>query len=154
MGIAAGQVLCSVERFQDAYDEARPLLGLHWNEIAKNKELLKLNPDDEMCGRISDNIVLVTARAGGRLVGYFMWLMVNHPHYKHVRVAEEDLHFLLPEFRRGLTGYNLIKAACKAAFDSGADLLIAREKIGHEHTKLMGRLGFAPTDIVYTARRV
>jgi len=53
----------------------------------------------------------VTARDGDKLVGYFLWFLVSHPHYKHVVVAEEDLHFLPLEYRRGLTGYNLMKAA-------------------------------------------
>ena len=150
MGIAAGKILFAVERFKDAIDEARPLLRRHWEEIAKNKGLLKLDPDMEMYDRIGENLLLVTARCDGHLVGYFLWFLIMHPHYRNVSVAEEDLHFLLPEYRRGLTGYKLMKSACQAAIDRGAKLLVAREKIGHEHTAIMERLGFVPTDIVYT----
>jgi hypothetical protein len=67
-----------------------------------------------------------------------------------VLVAEEDLHFLLPEYRRGWTGYDFLKAACNAALDAGARLLVMREKIGHEHPALLKRLRFHPTDVVYT----
>lgn len=150
MGIAAGKLLFAVEQFKDAIDEARPLLRRHWEEIAKNKALLKLDPDMETYDRIGENLLLITARRDGHLVGYFLWFLIKHPHYKHVSVAEEDLHFLLPEYRRGLAGYMLMKAACQAAFESGAKLLVAREKIGHEHPAIMKRLGFVPTDIVYT----
>jgi hypothetical protein len=142
----------AVESFSHAYAEAGPLMEAHWQEIAKNKDLLKLNPDVACYQAIEQNnkMLLVTARCETRLVGYFLWLLVTHAHYKHVLVAEEDLHFMLPEFRRGLTGYSFIKAACKAATDAGAKLLIMREKIGHEHQALMKRLKFKPTDIVYT----
>jgi len=153
MGIAAARVCFAVEQFKTAYDEAQPLLCRHWDEIAKNKSLLKLNPDESLYEKMGQNILLITARADGRLVGYFLWFLIKHPHYKHVTVAEEDLHFLLPEFRRGLTGYNLMKAACQAAIDQGAELLVSREKIGHEHPGIMKRLGFVPTDIVYTRGR-
>ena len=140
----------AIEKFSDAYPEAGPLMELHWQEIAKNKGLLKLNPDVARYEAIEKNILLVTARAGGRLVVYFLWVLVTHSHYKEVLVAEEDLHFLLPEFRRGLTGYLFVKAACRFAMDCGAKLLVVREKIGHEHPALMKRIGFKPTDVVYT----
>jgi GNAT superfamily N-acetyltransferase len=153
MGVSCGKVLFAVESFADAYREARPLLHLHWEEIAKNKNLLTVNPDEELYEKAGKNILLITARLEGNLVGYFLWFLIRHPHYKHVSVAEEDLHFLLPEHRRGMTGYLLMKAACQAAFDRGAQLLVSREKIGHEHPSIMKRLGFVPTDIVYTRGR-
>jgi GNAT superfamily N-acetyltransferase len=140
----------AVEPFRPTFEEARPLLELHWQEIAKNKALMILNPDVEKYERIAEALLLVAARCGGKLVGYFLWILVTHPHYKHVSVAEEDLHFLLPEYRRGLAGYLMVKAACEAAIARGAQLLIMREKVGHEHPAMMKRLGFAPTDIVYT----
>jgi hypothetical protein len=142
----------AVEPFRDVYDEATPLLVAHWNEIAKNKHLLRLNPDEEVYGELADQkkLLLVTARDGGKLVGYFLWFLVAHTHYKHVLVAEEDLHFLLPEYRRGFNGYQLIKAACIAAVEVGAELLTVREKIGHEHPAILKRLGFVATDVVYT----
>ncbi len=150
MGIAAGKICFAVERFADAFTEARPLLRLHWEEIARNKGLLTVNPDEGLYAKAADSLLLVTARCDGALVGYFLWFLIRHPHYQHVSVAEEDLHFLLPEHRRGLTGYSLMKAACQAAFERGAQLLVCREKIGHEHPAIMKRLGFVPTDIVYT----
>jgi GNAT superfamily N-acetyltransferase len=140
----------AVEPFRETFDEARPLLELHWDEIAKNKKLMTLNPDVKKYEGIVEALLLVTARAGGRLIGYFLWILVTHPHYKHVSVAEEDLHYLLPEYRRGLTGYLFMKAACNAALARGAQLLTMREKIGHEHPAIMKRLGFSPTDMVYT----
>jgi hypothetical protein len=140
----------AVEPFMETFDEARPLLELHWDEIAKNKQLMTLNPDVKKYEKIAECLLLVTARVGGRLIGYFLWILVTHPHYKHVSVAEEDLHYLLPEYRRGLTEYLFMKAACNAALERGAQLLTVREKIGHEHPAIMKRLGFSPTDIVYT----
>ena len=145
-----GSVQFAIEPFKKAYADAAPLMILHWNEIARNKGLMTLNPDVERYEAIEQKLLLITARSEGKLVGYFLWIMVNHMHYKHVSVAEEDLHFLLPEFRRGMTGYKFVKAACAAAIDKGAQLLIMREKIGHEHPALMKRLGFNATDISYT----
>jgi GNAT superfamily N-acetyltransferase len=145
----------AVEPFREVYDEATPLLVEHWNEIAKNKHLMRLNPDEDIYAELADQkkLLLVTARDGeknGKLVGYFLWFLVAHTHYKHVRVAEEDLHFLLPDYRRGMTGYQFLKAACLAALEHGAELLVMREKIGHEHAAILQRLGFVATDVIYT----
>jgi GNAT superfamily N-acetyltransferase len=144
------QVVFAVEKLADVYNEARPLLPLHWQEIARNKGLLTLNPDLDAYTNGAEKLLLITARFDRRLIGYFLWVTAPHPHYKHVLTAQEDLHFLLPEYRRGLTGYNLLKAARDAAVAKGAKLLAVREKVGHEHPALWKRLGFAPTDIVYT----
>ena len=154
MGVAilAGtkNVQFAVERFRDVYAEAQPLMTAHWEEIAKNKQLLHLNPNEKLYAQMAANLVLVTARDAGKLAGYFLWVLVNHPHCADVRTAEEDLHYLRPEYRRGLTGYLFLKFASQAAIDAGAQLLIMREKVGHEHRAVMQRLNFAPTDIVYT----
>ena len=144
------EIVFAVEKFSDVYDEAGNLLNLHWQEIAKNKELLRLNPDAELYKSIENDLMLVTARSGGALIGYFLWIFRTHPHYKHVLVAEEDLHFLLKEYRLGLAGYKFIKAACRSAINRGAKLLVMREKIGNEHPAIMKRLNFIPTDVVYT----
>ena len=148
----ATRLAFAVEPFREVYDEATSLLVAHWNEIAKNKHLMRLNPDENVYGELADQnkLLLVTARDGGRLVGYFLWFLVRHTHYKHVLVAEEDLHFLLPQYRQGLAGYHLLKAACEVALAHGAELLTVREKIGHEHPAILKRLKFVATAIVYT----
>lgn len=143
-------IVFAVEDFATVYPEAAPLMEQHWQEIAKNKDLLTLNPDHEKYLKLSNCLLLITARCSTELVGYFLWILLQHPHYKHVSVAEEDLHFLAPECRRGIVGYSFVKAACAAAFARGAQVLVMREKIGHEHAALMKRLKFVPTDIVYT----
>ena len=140
----------AVESFWPAYREAKPLLELHYNEIAKNKQLMIMNPDEAVYKQLDGKLLLVCARDNKKLVGYFLWIMTTALHYKHVKTAEEDLHYLLPDYRLGMNGYLFIKEACKLAKEHGAQLLIMREKIGHSHPAIMQRLGFAPTDLVYT----
>jgi hypothetical protein len=157
--LRAPQVRFAVESFATVWPEAEPLTRPHWEEIAKNKGLLTLNPDLDKYERLESggHLLLVTARADGSLVGYFLWIIVPHPHYKHVQAAEEDLHFISTEYRSGgrygrdrSYGFELLKAARDAAIARGARLLAMREKVGHEHPALMEALGFVPTDVAYT----
>jgi hypothetical protein len=138
----------AAEDLEAAYVEAEQLIKDHWDEIAKNKELLYLNPDLEIYKKVPH--LLLTARYLGNLVGYFLWIFHRLPHYQHVLAAEEDLHYLTPEHRKGMAGYLFMKYACSQAQGHGANLLVMREKIGHEHPAVMKRLGFLPTDIIYT----
>jgi hypothetical protein len=153
------QVHFAVEHFADVWPEAEPLTRGHWEEIAKDKGLLTLNPDLDKYRSLDagGHLLVLTARADGELIGYFVWIVIAHPHYKHVLVAEEDLHFLSPEYRSGGSrgegcgyGYKLLEAARDAAIVRGARLLTIREKVGHEHPTLMEGLGFVPADVVYT----
>jgi hypothetical protein len=89
------QVHFAVEHFADVWPEAEPLTRGHWEEIAKDKGLLTLNPDLDKYRSLDagGHLLVLTARADGELIGYFVWIVIAHPHYKHVLVAEEDLHF-------------------------------------------------------------
>lgn len=142
----------AIEPAHTVYREAQGLFPLHWDEIAKNKELMTLNVNEGFYERgiNAGRVVVVTARSLGKLVGYVVRFVFKHPHYEHVLCAEDDIHFLLPEYRRGLAGYNLIKNADALISTLGVKLLTIREKIGHEHPAMMKRLGYTPTDIVYT----
>lgn len=151
--IQQADLVFAVEPFRQAYADAPALLRTHWREIAKNKELLTLNPDEAFYDKAdqSGTILIVTARHQGALVGYFLWYMIpRHPHYAHVRVAEAGIHFLLPEYRRGLNGYRLVREACRFAVEAGARFLTIRYKLAHDHPELMRRLGFDRTDVTYT----
>jgi GNAT superfamily N-acetyltransferase len=141
----------AIEPFRQVYDEMKALLVPHYEEVAKDKHLFRLAVDESFYDAIQarGNLVIVTARHEGRLAGYFVWFTAQHPHYKNVRVAEEDVHFMLPEYRRGMAGYMLIKRAVELVGTVGVKHWKAREKIGHEHPALWKRLGFKPTDVVY-----
>lgn len=152
LAVIPADLVFAVEPFDTAYRDAGQLLGLHWIEVAKNKQLLTVNPDEDLYRRGDERkvVLTVTARHQGQLVGYYVWFLFAHPHYRHVKVAETDLFFLAPEHRTGLNGYRFIKAACRFAQEAGARLLTVRFKVDKDHPELMKRLGFAPTDITYT----
>ena len=60
------------ETYSQVIDEIKPLLEDHWEEIALNKEVIKLNPNYEMYEKLCNAGVMriVTARDDGKLIGY------------------------------------------------------------------------------------
>lgn len=148
----APDIKFQAERLDDCLSGLMPLFQHHYTEIAKNKNVLHLNPDLELYRTLEmkERLLIVTARHDSKLVGYFVWFIARHPHYRHVGTAEEDVHFLLKRYRGRGIGTQLIQTACDIAVERGCKYLRVREKIGHEHPNMMKSLGFVPMDITYT----
>lgn len=143
----------AVESFASAYSDpdAKALLQKHWQEIAKAKDLFRLAPDETFYAEADKQgkLLIITARDGTALVGYFVWIVFKHPHYKDVIMAQEDIHFLLKDYRKGLNGYLLIKNAILLGKQHGIQAFTVREKVSHPHPDLWRRLGFQPADTTY-----
>ncbi len=144
----------SVEKFSAAYPEAKELLVMHWDEIAPYKDVLTINPDLQMYATLEDagKLCVITARQMGKLIGYIVMMLHAHHHYSHVLAATEDLHFLHPDYRKGSLGLRLLAAAETEMKRRGAQIMMLRTKVSHDHGLLFERLGFAPQDIVYSKR--
>jgi GNAT superfamily N-acetyltransferase len=148
----AGEIACAFEKFDAFYDELGPLSRLHWQEVAKDKAAMQLDIDTDYYRAAEQGgaMAFVTARCKGKLVGYVWWLLYRHPHYKTMRCAQGDVHFLLPEYRRGMAGYLLLKKAVELIKTTGVKYCYLREKVGHEHPAMMRRLGFKPLDATWS----
>lgn len=149
-----GRLLFAVEPMAEFLREGAPLFVRHREEVTKDKDVLILAVDEEYYGKSYQNghSVVVTARHLGQLVGYMLWTLATHPHYKNVLCAQDDVHYLLPEYRRGMNGYLLIKNAMRLVEAAGARYCYVREKIGHEHPAVMQRLGLKPLDVTYSCK--
>jgi GNAT superfamily N-acetyltransferase len=140
----------AVETFDQVYADIQPLLKSHWLEIAADKEVMKLNPDEDFYARLkSDEMLIVTARDGRKICGYFVWFLHHHPHYKHLLTAQSDIYYLLEEYRGGGRGQDLFQAAMDLAKAAGAGYCFISTKVGHDHPDLMKRLGLKPRDLIY-----
>jgi GNAT superfamily N-acetyltransferase len=124
---------------------------LHWNEIAKDKEVMRLNVDRDhyLNGERDGSVFCVAAWDVSKLAGYFIMHMYTHPHYQHVYCAQSDIYYLLPEYRSGVNGFTLLKAGLKVAKERGASYAFVSTKVGHDHPNLMDSLGLKPRDLMY-----
>ena len=132
--------------------DARPLLEKHWQEIAVNKEHIKLNPDWEAYADLeaSGNLKIFTARDGNALVGYFVVFVRNHIHYKDHLFAHNDILFLSEPYRKGFTGIKLIKFAEECLKADGVSVLTVNTKIHKPFDGVLQRLGFNHVENIYS----
>jgi len=132
--------------------EVESLFQLHWEEIALNKDKIKLNPNWDAYESMesSGHLRIFTVRENGVLIGYFFAVVSVNLHYKDHLLAENDLIYIKKAHRRGFTGVNLIKFAEKCLRDDGVSIIKINTKVHKPFDKLMDYLEFDCVERVYT----
>jgi GNAT superfamily N-acetyltransferase len=142
----------SIERLHDVREDIKPLIELHWEQIALNQGKIKLNPNWEEYERLDAAGVMkfFTARSEGELVGYFIITVGASMHYRDHLFAICDIIFVRPDKRSGATGYKLIKYAERWCVDNGVSLLNINTKVHLPFDRLMEGMGFDLIERVYS----
>lgn len=133
--------------------DAIPLLEKHWEEIALNKDKIKLNPDWDAYANLEDADILkiFTARdADNKLVGYFVVFVKAHIHYKDNLFAYNDILFVDQNYRKGFTGPRLMKFAEKCLKADGVDVIIVNTKRHKPFDSLLLWLGYKHIENLYS----
>lgn len=140
-----------VENWNDVMQEAKPLWYLHYEEVAQNKDKMKLNPDIERLNLLNDNGMLhiVTARKQGELVGYHASVVETLMHYKDVLAANGDLYWLRKDCR-GVTAIRLFEEVEKTLKLRGIKIIYDITKIYADHGRLFEYLGYKPIERRYS----
>jgi GNAT superfamily N-acetyltransferase len=140
------------EDLYEVKDEAAHLLEKHWEEIALNKEKIKLNPDWNAYDAMykSGQLGIYTARKNGKLIGYFVVVATPSLHYKDHLFAVNDIIYLDPEHRKGFVGIKLIKFAEEDLKKFGVSVFTINTKVHKPFDSLMERLGFNLIERVYS----
>lgn len=131
----------------DAMDQLRD----HYEEVAKFKGTLKVNPDIGRYLELQrlDRLHLVTVRDDNQLRGYSIHFIFQHPHYQQVKCAEDDLHYVVPPLRRMGVGKTLRRYALDGLRSRGVQFVTARMKVGHEHETHLRELGYTPMEMCW-----
>jgi Acetyltransferase (GNAT) family len=143
-------IAVQVETWSQMLPEARPLFPLHWKELAVFQDHIKIDLDEAKYNALEQAGILLTltARKDARLVGYFTWFLMPHPHYRQYLMGMTDMYYVLPEFRRGAGAKLFIKSEA-ALRERGVIKAITSCKVEHDHTRLLERLGWILTDFTF-----
>jgi len=133
-------------------DDSKYLLELHWNEVALNKEHIKLNPDWKSYYELEQvgKLRIFTARNKGTLVGYFVVIVNSNLHYKDHLFAANDIIYLHKDYRKGFTGIKLIKFAEECLREDGVSVLAINTKVHQPFDVVLERLDFNMVERVYS----
>ena len=121
---------------------AQTLFDEHYEEIARNKHVMVLKPDEETYRKSEEmgTIFILSARQGDKLIGYSVNFVTNHLHYADLKLAQNDLLFISKEHRGGRVGLKLIKETEKHATSLGCKLMLWHAKENTALVSLLPRL--------------
>ena len=142
----------ALENLVSVRREIEPLLKEHYDEIALNKDKIKLNPDWASYARLDNlNALRVyTARKDKVLQGYFVVIVSKSLHYQDHLFANNDVIFLNKTARKGATGLKLIKFASDSLKAEGITKLHVNTKNHQPFGVILERQGFEAIETVYS----
>ena len=139
----AKEFLCQV------VNEVDELLALHYDELTRNKDRVKLSPmwKEYAALEMDGKFHVFTARDDGALVGYAAFFVTQHLHYADLTTAMNDVLFLHPDHRQGMTGIRLLKYCESELKKLGAQKLCWHAKLETSLIPILQRLGYATEEV-------
>lgn len=149
-------ITLQLESFVDAYDEFLPLLELHWSEIARDKENIKLNVDVDGYRRLEELGILhvATARDEGCLIGYMISFVSPNLHYKDWLMANNDVLFIHPDHRGNGTFVRLLRFVEQDLRNMGVVNLYIHMKLAHDFGALLEKFGYYEIERVHEKKLI
>ena len=133
-------------------EELEPLFPVHYEELCVTKDF-PLAPDYETYERLAQAGMLrcIVCRMDEELIGYIVFTIQPHLHYKTCKTAFEDVYYIKKEYRRGRTGIKLFQYAEKVLKEiCGVNRIIMHTKVHMDNSRLFEYLGYKNTDKLYT----
>lgn len=132
-------------------EELKGIAPVHYDELCVTKEF-PMEPDYEAYGRLymAGMVRCITARKEGALVGYLIFIVQPHLHYKSCKTAFEDMYYVVKEHRVGRTGLRLFQFAENVLRAEGVNRIILHTKVHLDHSRLFEHLGYKNSDKLYT----
>tara|TARA_R110000744_G_scaffold12907_6_gene38051 strand:+ start:686 stop:1138 length:453 start_codon:yes stop_codon:yes gene_type:complete len=143
------------ENYWDVLGDIKPLLIKHWEDIALDKDAVKLDPSWEMYDYLANhgNIHVTTVRNDdGVMVGYCVYILSRAMHYATETYADGDIFWLDPDYRKGTIGIRMLKAAEKSLATLGVTKVLNKVKLHKDVGKIFEHLGYSAIERVYAKR--
>lgn len=157
---ARGTVVFHPCRFTALRHQGAALFALHWLEATADRSV-PLAIDWDVFEQLEEQgrEVCVAVYWGDVLVGYAVYLLHDHLHYRGLRVAEADVFFLRPEDRSGFVGVKLFQVAERLLKERGVAEVWQREKLhvrpgrgAHGVGSVFRYLGYRPVETIWRKR--
>lgn len=134
--------------------EAVVLMDIHKREICAHDDF-ELDPDWESYFLLfnSEMLRVYTARDdGGDMVGYALFTVHQHLHFKQVLAATQDVLFMHPDNRGVLAGVRLISFADEQLTALGVKIVSHHVNVAHDFSPILERAGYVHVDNIYEKR--
>lgn len=148
-------ITAQVETIADGgLDELKPLLPIHYEELSLHKQHdFPLDPQYWIyqARELKGELMYVTLRESGRLVGYFVGFIAPGLHYQGCLTLIMDIFYVVPECRGNNGGMVLFKEVKREAIRRGVNLwFVGNKEHSRVHaTALFETMGFEKAETTY-----
>jgi GNAT superfamily N-acetyltransferase len=144
-------ITAQVEPWSDFVVEVQPLFQLHWAELALDKDKVPLAPQYGVYAArdAAGELMVVTLRKEGRLVGYFVGFIAPGLHYATCLTLTMDIFWTHPDIRGKFAGVTLFREVEKEARRRGVDRMFFGSKTHKDASRLFKFLDMEPVEIYY-----
>jgi GNAT superfamily N-acetyltransferase len=127
-----------------------PLISKHYKEIARFKDF-RVEPDfsSYKAAEAAGNLRIYTARFDKQIVGFSVFQIYNHPHFKSAKQAYEELFYLDPIRRKGDLGDKLISYCDEQLSGDGLSVIYHAVAVERDFSLLLLRNGYELADRIY-----
>jgi GNAT superfamily N-acetyltransferase len=145
-------ITAQCESLTERLEEMKPLFPLHWEELALNKDKVPLDPqyDIYLQRDKQGEVLFVTLRESGALIGYFVGFVAPGLHYRTCLTCTLDIFFVRPDKRSGRAGFKLFKAVEKEAKRRGCQRMFVGSKLHRDASRLFEALGYEEVERHYS----
>jgi N-acetylglutamate synthase-like GNAT family acetyltransferase len=142
----------AVESLEENIPYLQHLLPEHYKELALNQDKVPLVPryDIYINRERAGEIIFVTARESGIIVGYFIGFIQPGLHYATCLTCNMDIFYIRKDLRKGRLGIKLFQYVEKELRRRGVDRWFVGTKLHADASSLFKYLKFEPVEIYYT----
>lgn len=137
-----------IKTVEECFDDVEKLFQSHYEELSVTKQY-ELNPDYDIYRQNANRIKVVVCEDDDVIVGYIVFFVSPHLHYKDCLMAVEDIYYLKPEYRKGSTGIKMFRFAEVYLKSVGVNMIKYSTKVHLDNSKLFEYLDYAFTEKVF-----
>ena len=145
-------IVYSVETLDECLEEMKPILQLHYEEVAMYQDKVPLSPDYEKYYALEGAGIfhIVTVRDEGELIGYFLSVVTPNIHYSSTVYAVNDILYLHKDYREAGVGQKMFSFAEKKLKELGASVIAIHMKTALPFDTLCKGMGYDYAERNYT----
>lgn len=138
------------ETLYEVIEEVQPLLDAHYTELTRHKEIVKLAPKWDAYASLEQAgmFVIFTAREFSQLAGYNAFFIQGHMHYAELMVAQNDVFWLEPEYRKGTAALRFLRYCERALNEMGAKKIVYHCKASNNMAPILHRMGYQDEEVM------
>lgn len=141
-------ITTQLESFTERLEELKPLLPLHYEELALDKDKVPLSPQYPIYLKRDElgELIFPTIRENGDLIGYYIGFIAFGLHYQTCLTCITDIFYIHPEHRGKQAGLLLFEFTEKELKKRGVQRWFVGSKLHLDATPMLQRLGFEPIE--------